>query len=200
MAQTKYLDLQGLQYLIEKLVAGQVQGKGLVDPSVITEIQEKLKSVATTAGLTELTNKVNELNALVAADSDGVINKFNEIVAFLDGIADSKTLEGLLGDIATQIGAVKTTAEGKQSPATTLAGYGITDAKIAGGVITLGGSTITAHQDISGKVDKVEGKGLSTNDYTAADKAEVAKVKDKLNAVDVVAISETEIDALVKTA
>lgn len=32
---------------------------------------------------------------------------------------------------------------------------------------------ITEHQDITGKVDKVSGKGLSTNDYTAADKAKV---------------------------
>lgn len=32
---------------------------------------------------------------------------------------------------------------------------------------------LTAHQDISGKVDKVTGKGLSTNDYTNADKAKV---------------------------
>lgn len=31
----------------------------------------------------------------------------------------------------------------------------------------------------SNKVDKVSGKGLSTNDYTATDKAEVGKVKDK---------------------
>ena len=54
---------------------------------------------------------------------------------------------------------------------TTLAGYGITDAKISGGVITLGDNTITPltkHQDISGKVDKVDGKGLSTNDFTDA--------------------------------
>lgn len=32
---------------------------------------------------------------------------------------------------------------------------------------------LTDHQDISGKVDKVTGKGLSTNDYTAAAKAKV---------------------------
>ena len=32
---------------------------------------------------------------------------------------------------------------------------------------------LTEHHDISGKVDKVSGKGLSTNDYTAADKAKV---------------------------
>ena len=35
------------------------------------------------------------------------------------------------------------------------------------------------------KVDKVSGKGLSTNDYTDAEKAEVAKVKDKANVDDV---------------
>ncbi len=33
---------------------------------------------------------------------------------------------------------------------------------------------LTEHQDVSGKVDKVEGKGLSTNDYTDEDKAKVA--------------------------
>lgn len=32
---------------------------------------------------------------------------------------------------------------------------------------------LTTHQDISGKVDKVEGKGLSTNDYTTTDKTKL---------------------------
>ena len=46
------------------------------------------------------------------------------------------------------------------SKPTTLSGYGITDAKIANGVITLGSNTITpltSHQDISGKLDKSGG-------------------------------------------
>src|SRR5574344_2396363 len=46
---------------------------------------------------------------------------------------------------------------GVSSKPTTLSGYGITDAKIASGVITLGSNTITPltqHQDISGKADK----------------------------------------------
>lgn len=34
-------------------------------------------------------------------------------------------------------------------------------------------NALTQHQDISGKVDKVTGKGLSTNDYTDADKLKV---------------------------
>ena len=37
---------------------------------------------------------------------------------------------------------------------------------------------------IANKVDKVAGKGLSTNDYTNTDKAEVAKVKDKVGLTD----------------
>lgn len=35
---------------------------------------------------------------------------------------------------------------------------------------------LTQHQDISGKVDKVDGKGLSTNDYTTAEKTKLAGI------------------------
>lgn len=35
---------------------------------------------------------------------------------------------------------------------------------------------LTKHQDISGKVDKVSGKALSTNDYTTADKNKLAGI------------------------
>lgn len=43
------------------------------------------------------------------------------------------------------------------------------------GVVDLG-TVITAHQDISGKVDKVSGKGLSTNDYTTTEKNKLAGI------------------------
>ena len=43
----------------------------------------------------------------------------------------------------------------KAATATTLSGYGITDANISGGVITLGSNTITPVTDISGKEDKI---------------------------------------------
>lgn len=158
------------------------------------------------ANITTLSGKVESLEKLIESDSNGAIDKFNEIVAFLANISDSKTLDGIINGINTSIAAKYTkptggipstdmtsavqaslkkadTAlqthqdiSGKANKATTLAGYGITDAKIANGVITLGSNTIvplTSHQDISGKVDKVSGKGLSTNDYTAADKAKV---------------------------
>lgn len=153
-----------------------------------------------------ISNKVAALEKLIESDSDGAINKFNEIVTFLANITDDKTLQDIVNDISTQIAAkyIKPTTgipktdlssdvqsaltkansaiqshqdiSGKADKATTLAGYGITDAKIVNGIITLGDKTIvplTQHQDISGKVDKVAGKGLSTKDYTAADKAKV---------------------------
>ena len=51
---------------------------------------------------------------------------------------------------------LRTALSGKADAATTLAGYGITDAHITNGVITLGAATITpltSHQDISGKAN-----------------------------------------------
>lgn len=48
------------------------------------------------------------------------------------------------------------------------------------GVVDLG-TVITAHQDISGKVDKVSGKGLSTNDYTDAEKSKLAGIAEGAN-------------------
>lgn len=61
---------------------------------------------------------------------------------------------------------------GKADAATTLAGYGITDAKIDNGIITLGENTITpltSHQDISGKQNKVAKLGSTTKPvYTSA--------------------------------
>ena len=90
---------------------------------------------------------------------------------------------------------VSNAVKNKADKGTKLSDYGITDAKIANGVITLGNNTITpltSHQSLAGyatetfvtnavtnassglaqviatKVDKVTGKGLSTNDFTDA--------------------------------
>jgi hypothetical protein len=58
---------------------------------------------------------------------------------------------------------------GKADKATTLAGYGITDAKIESGVITLGSNTITpltSHQSLTDYVQKSQTAGLLKNDGT----------------------------------
>ena len=58
-------------------------------------------------------------------------------------------------------------AAGKADKETTLKGYGITDAKIVNGTITLGANSITPltkHQDISGKQNKITASGILKGD------------------------------------
>ena len=52
---------------------------------------------------------------------------------------------------------------------------------------------------IKDKVDKVTGKGLSANDYTAAEKAEVAKIKDKVDKVSGKGLSTNDFTSAYKT-
>lgn len=70
---------------------------------------------------------------------------------------------------AINSGVTSTILGNKANKATTLNGYGITDAKIANGVITLGSNTITpltSHQDISGKSDKNHTHSVIINNVT----------------------------------
>lgn len=107
MAKTKYLSLAGLTTFVAQLKARGFEGMGLSEENFTAALKAKLEATATTEGLKELNDKVTALEALVQTDSDGVINKFNEIVAFLAGISDTKTLDGLLADVATQVADAK---------------------------------------------------------------------------------------------
>ena len=49
---------------------------------------------------------------------------------------------------------------------------------------------LTEHQDISNKVDKVSGKGLSTNDYTTSEKNKLAGIEAGANNVKVYTAKE----------
>lgn len=81
-----------------------------------------------------------------------------------------KTLENKLAEIDEALGnAGKGSVSGVKV-------NGTTHAPDDQGVVDIG-TVITQHQDISGKVDKVAGKGLSTNDYTDADKTKVDGMK-----------------------
>lgn len=174
-----------------------------------TDLASAVQSALTAAGTALQASDLNTLNGKVAAlealISEGesptaAIDKFNEIVAFLDGITNTDTLDGIVSGINSAIAAKYTKpATGipstdlssgvqaslaladsalqaadivnKADKATTLAGYGITDAKIQNGVITLGSNTITpltAHQDISGKKDVQSAVGDPTANGNAA--------------------------------
>lgn len=166
--------------------AYQKPGTGIPASDLADAVQTALLEAGTAlqpSDITTLTGKVAALEALIGKDTDGAINKFNEIVEFLDNVTDQQTLEGIISGLNTSIAAKYTKPSegipstdlsadvqaslaladsalqaaditGKADAATTLAGYGITDANIANGVITLGANTITpltTHQDISGK-------------------------------------------------
>lgn len=98
-----------------------------------------------------------------------VFVKIGDTSISLDGYVTTSDLEEALSayttseDLATLLegyvttAAMETALSSKADVATTLAGYGITDAKIESGTITLGSDSITpltSHQDISGKADK----------------------------------------------
>ena len=64
------------------------------------------------ANITTLSGKVTALENLIQSDSDGAINKFNEIVAFLANITDDSTLQGIVNGINTSIAAKYTKPTG----------------------------------------------------------------------------------------
>lgn len=92
-----------------------------------TDLAQAVQDAITAAGsalqpsdIAELTNKVSALEGLITADDPrGAIDKFNEIVAFLDGI-DATTLDGILSTINSNI-AAKYTKPADGIPATDLA-------------------------------------------------------------------------------
>lgn len=100
-------------------------------------------------------------------DADNIINRWQEVVAFLSGITEEKDLAGLLLDLRTQM---------TEDIASTLSSYytsGQVDDKFVAKVI---GSRLMTEDEgrkiagldaaLAGKVDKVEGKVLSSNDLT----------------------------------
>lgn len=113
-----------------------------------------------------------QLNTLVSGNASDAINSFNEIIAFLNGIEDSESLDSIIASIELQIADkqdkitdLDTIRSGAAKGATALQSYtekytgtitGITmngASKGTSGVVDLG-TIITSHQDISGKADK----------------------------------------------
>lgn len=90
-------------------IPGMSEGKaGLLTPARLEAIRAEIREASG-----PLATRLTALEGLIGADSDGRINRFNEIVSFMAGVEDTETLEGILTGIATQAAAKadKTTTE-----------------------------------------------------------------------------------------
>lgn len=100
----KYVAEAQLQHLLTKLFARGFKGMGLSQEDFTTEMKTQLASLvangATDAELKAVDDRLKAVEALIESDTDGAINKFNEIIAFLNGIADDKTLAGIMASKA----------------------------------------------------------------------------------------------------
>ena len=177
----------------------QEAGKALSDENFTSEEKQFLATLATknivkmiTDEVTRATEAEGTLSSSIsklskdftdfisdAADSDNVINRFHEIVAFLSGIAETDTLEGMFSEMTSSVNQSITTAisdfevkiklfisqtyQPKESGKGLSANdYTTTEKEKLAGLPT--GTQIT--QNLASKVDKVEGKQLSTEDFT----------------------------------
>lgn len=153
--------------LLEKL-----NGLGNYDDSTLREAltSEISRAKEVEGDLDTAIKKVaSDLSTFITGDpdADNIINRWQEVVAFLSGITEEKDLAGLLMDLRTQM---------TEDVATKLSGYytsGQVDDKFVARVIGSRLMTEDEGRKIAGldaalerKVDKVEGKGLSSNDLT----------------------------------
>lgn len=120
--------------------------------------------------------------AAIKTAKDELINgapaAYDTLKEIADFMTDGNVAGGLVKQLAAKadastVSSLTTTVNGKAGKATTLAGYGITDAKISNGTITIGSATITpltSHQSLTGYV--------KTADLTAITTAEVEALFD----------------------
>jgi hypothetical protein len=83
-----------------------VDGKGLSTEDFTTALKNKLESVQNydDVAINEAVAKLRkDFDTLVKSDTSGTIDKFNEIIAFLDGIEDSQSLDSIIASIERQI-------------------------------------------------------------------------------------------------
>lgn len=161
--------------LIEGVVYTKPEG-GIPKTDLAQAVQVSLGKADTalqSSDLSTLNEKVSALEALIESDSDGAINKFNEIVSFLANITDSQTLEGIVGGINNAVAAKYTKPEGgipktdltegvqgsldKADSAYQLPATGLPKADLSSDVQASLGKADTALQasDVAGKADKV---------------------------------------------
>lgn len=95
---------------LQQTKVDKISGKGLSTKDFTSAHEAKLNSLHNYDDTTlraELTALSNRLTALVGGNANEAINSFNEIIAFLNGVEDSDSLNGILAGIGTRIAAAE---------------------------------------------------------------------------------------------
>ena len=163
----------------------QEAGKALSDENFTSEEKQFLATLATknivkmiTDEVTRATEAEGTLSSSISklskdftdfisdtADSDNVINRFHEIVAFLSGIAETDTLEGMFSEMTSSVNQSITTAISDFEVKIKLFISQTYQPKESGKGLSANDYTTTEKEKLAG-LDKVEGKQLSTEDFT----------------------------------
>lgn len=145
-----------------------VDGKQLSTEDFTTALKAKLEGLNNYDD-TSIQNSVNSLttqiNTLVSGDASVAIESFNEIIAFLNGVEDSESLDSIIASIEQQISNKQNKIEDLET--------------IRSGAI-LGATAIQEHQDISHLATKEELTNL-TNEMVANEEVHAAALNDLNN-------------------
>ena len=136
-------------------------------------------SGTTTSDFVEGAGKAIDAGANVAVVDVGTSSASSYKFDLLSGMVDMSNFvqKSNTSGLLKNDGSVDTTAYAKQSEMSVTDGTGTNADKVTIQLKSGASATVLkSHQDISGKVDKVTGKGLSTNDYTAAEKNKLAGI------------------------
>lgn len=121
-----------------------IDGKQLSTEDFTTALKTKLEGM-NSFDPTEINNKVNglqtQIDTLVSGDASAAIESFNEITAFLNGVEDTESLDGIIAGIEQQI-------TNKQDT--------IADLETIRSGAALGATALQEHQDISHLATKDE--------------------------------------------
>lgn len=168
-----------------------IDGKLTIEVARATKAEEDFAALlAGTSGATSYSNIKTELdklgdnynsirsiavtlkNFLNAGGITDAVDSFKELQDFLAGITDNQTLASLLLELKNEIlGGAGDNINTLKKVYDALSGN-------TGGDVDLSNYYTKAETDskVSGKVDKITGKGLSTNDYTTAEKSKLASL------------------------
>lgn len=156
-----------------------VDGKQLSTEDFTTLLKQKLDGLSNyddTAIQASVSKLRTDLDTLVSGDTTNAIETFNEIIAFLDGLEDTGDLASIIASIERQIGEKQdkliSGTNIKTVNGQSLLGSGniVIEGGGGSGTVDLTGYATESwvNGKLTAKVDKVEGKQLSTEDFTTA--------------------------------